>query len=164
MTTARLMELEESVKLIDDRIFAKTGKRLDSLQISILEATLRGQKYPQIAEEYNFSTDHVRKAAWKLWKLLSDVLGEPVSQSNFRSLVQQGAFKNSHINNIINNKNSKINICGERDFWQATKTREPASPQPAQKQPTKLHIDLGEAPEFLTFTDVPTNSQPLTNG
>ncbi len=92
MTKARLMEFEESIKWIDDRIFAKTGKRLDSLQISILEATSRGQKYPQIAEEYNFSNDHVRKAAWKLWKLLSDVFGEPVSQSNFRTLVQRGFF------------------------------------------------------------------------
>ncbi|MCL1468118.1 hypothetical protein [Argonema galeatum] len=50
MTTPRLMELEESVKLIDNEIFAKTGKRLDSLQISILEATSQGKKYPEIAK------------------------------------------------------------------------------------------------------------------
>lgn len=83
MAAPKFMELEESVKWIDDEIFAKTGKRLDSLQISILEATSQGKKYPEIAEEYKFSNDHVRKAAWKLWKLLSEVLGETVSQSNF---------------------------------------------------------------------------------
>ena len=110
MTKARLMEISESIKWIDDRIFAKTGKRLDSLQISILEATSRGQKYPQIAETYNFSNDHIRKAAWKLWKLLSDVLGESVSQSNFRTLVQRGFFSNSNINNIVNSNNNKINV------------------------------------------------------
>ncbi|MBC6424136.1 MAG: ATPase [Hormoscilla sp. SP5CHS1] len=141
------MEFEESVKWIDDRIFAKTGKRLDSLQISILEATLRGQKYPQIAAEYKFSTDHVRKAGWKLWKLLSDMLGEPVSQSNFRALVQQGAFANSN-NNIVNSNN---NINGSRDCSEVTKARSPASPQPAQETPTELHIDLGDAPEIFNF-------------
>ncbi len=147
MTKARLMEFEESIKWIDDRIFAKTGKRLDSLQISILEATSRGQKYPQIAEEYNFSNDHVRKAAWKLWKLLSDVFGEPVSQSNFRTLVQRGFFSNSNINNIVNSNNNKINVCSDRYHPDVTKAR---SPTPTPDTSTEPQINLDDAPAILT--------------
>ncbi len=146
---ARPMELEESVKWIDDRIFAKTGKHLSSIQMSILEATLQGKKYPQIAEEYNFTTNHVSKAACKLWKLLSDEFEEPVNQSNFRSLVQRGVFKNNSINNIVNNKNSKINVCG--DSSQIKKARSPASRKPTQKNQTQPHIDLGDAPEIFNF-------------
>ncbi|MBD2586345.1 NB-ARC domain-containing protein, partial [Planktothricoides raciborskii] len=147
MTKARLMEISESIKWIDDRIFAKTGKRLDSLQISILEATSRGQKYPQIAETYNFSNDHIRKAAWKLWKLLSDVLGEPVSQSNFRTLVQRGFFSNS--NNYIVNSNN-LNFCSDRYHPEVTKARSPTSSQPSPDTPTEPQINLDDAPAILT--------------
>lgn len=150
MTTPKFMELEESVKWIDDEIFAKTGKRLDSLQISILEATSQGQKYPQIADQYNFSNDHVRKAAWKLWKRLSEVLGETVSQSNFRSLVQRGLF--SH-NNINVNSNNNINYCGDRYHSEVTKARSPTSPQNPEQTPKQIHIDLGDAPEIFSFFD-----------
>ena len=150
MTKARLMEISESIKWIDDRIFAKTGKRLDSLQISILEATSRGQKYPQIAETYNFSNDHIRKAAWKLWKLLSDVLGESVSQSNFRTLVQRGFFSNSNINNIVNSNNNKINVCSDRYHSEVTKARSPTSSQPSPDNPTEPQINLDDAPAILT--------------
>ncbi|WP_333141681.1 NB-ARC domain-containing protein [Microcoleus sp. B13-B6] len=147
------MELEESVKWIDDEIFAKTGKRLDSLQISILEATSQGKKYPEIAEEYKFSNDHVRKAAWKLWKLLSEVLGETVSQSNFRGLLQRGVFSNSNINNIVNSKNSKINVCSDRCHSPLTEERSPASPPNLQQTPTQSHLDLSDAPKIFTFYD-----------
>lgn len=148
MTKARLMEISESIKWIDDRIFAKTGKRLDSLQISILEATSRGQKYPQIAEEYNFSNDHIRKAAWKLWKLLSDVLGESVSQSNFRTLVQRGFFSKSNHNNYIVNSNN-LNICSDRYHPEVTKARSPTSSQPSPDTPTEPQINLDDAPAIL---------------
>ncbi|MEZ2239289.1 NB-ARC domain-containing protein [Microcoleus sp.] len=153
------MELEESVKWIDDEIFAKTGKRLDSLQISILEATSQGKKYPEIAEQYSFSNDHVRKAAWKLWKLLSDVLGETVSQSNFRSLVQRGVF--SHNNNIVNSNNNKINVCGDRYHSPVTEERSPTSPQNSQQTPNQSHLDLSDAPKIFTFYDRTTSLTTL---
>ncbi|CBN58189.1 MULTISPECIES: NB-ARC domain-containing protein [Kamptonema] len=149
MTAPKFMELEESVKWIDDEIFAKTGKRLDSLQISILEATSQGKKYPEIAEDYKFSNDHVRKAAWKLWKLLSDVLGENVSQSNFRSFLKRIEFSNNHIVNSINN--SKINVCSDRCHSEVTKERSPTSPQNSQQTPKQLHIDLSDAPDSNIF-------------
>ncbi|MEZ2320939.1 MAG: NB-ARC domain-containing protein [Microcoleus sp.] len=153
------MELEESVKWIDDEILAKTGKRLDSLQISILEATSQGKKYPEIAEEYKFSDDHVRKAAWKLWKLLSDVLGETVSQSNFRSYLKRVGFSNNHIVNSINN--SKINVCRDRYHSQVTEERSPASPPNVQQTPKQPHIDLSDAPKIFTFYDRTTSLTTL---
>jgi thymidylate kinase len=148
---ARPMELEESVKWIDDRIFAKTGKHLNSLQISILEATLQGKKYPQIAEEYNFTTNHVSKAACKLWKLLSDEFEEPVSQSKLRALAQRIVFENSDRNYVVNSNNNKINICSDRDSSQIKKAPSPATRKPAQKNQTQPHIDLGDAPEIVNF-------------
>lgn len=161
MTAPKFMELEESVKWLDDEIFAKTGKRLDSLQISILEATSQGKKYPEIAEEYKFSNDHVRKAAWKLWKLLSEVLGETVSQSNFRSFLKRVEFSNNHIVNSINN--SKINVCSDRYHSEVTKARSPTSPQNSQQTPKQLHIDLGDAPEIFSFFDRTPQLSTLEN-
>ncbi len=156
MTKAKPMEISESIKWIDDRIFAQTGKWLDSLQISILEATSQGQKYPQIAEKYNFSNDHVRKAAWKLWKRLSDVLGESVNQSNFRTLVQRGFFSNSnHHNNYIVNSNN-LNICSDRYHSGVTTARSPTPPQPSPDTRTEPQINLDDAPAILTGYDSPS--------
>lgn len=154
MTQARLMEISESIKWIDDRIFAQTGKRLDSLQISILEATSQGQKYPQIAEKYNFTNDHVRKAAWKLWKRLSDVLGESVNQSNFRTLIQRGFFSNSNHNTI--NSNNNINLCSDRYHSEETIARSPTPPQPYPDTRTEPQINLDDAPAILTCYDSPS--------
>lgn len=159
MTAPKFMELEESVKWIDNEIFAKTGKRLDSLQISILEATSQGKKYPEIADQYKFSNDHVRKAAWKLWKLLSEVLGETVSQSNFRSVLKRVGFSNNHIVNSINN--SKINVCRDQYHSEVTKERSPASPQNPQQTPKQPHIDLNDAPEVFSFYDRTTSLTTL---
>jgi hypothetical protein len=77
------MEVQEVLKLADNIIFSKTGKHLDNLQEAILRGTWQRQKYPEIAKTCYRSEFHVKKVASKLWKLLSETLGEDINQSNF---------------------------------------------------------------------------------
>jgi hypothetical protein len=87
-----LWTFKEVLKLADDIVFAKTGKHLDHLQEGILRGTWQRQKYPEIAKTLHRSEAHVKKVASKLWKLLSETLGEDINQSNFASTVERWQF------------------------------------------------------------------------
>ncbi|MBK4731698.1 NACHT domain-containing protein [Oxynema sp. CENA135] len=149
------MEIQEAIEWTDDRVFAKTGKRLDSLQRTILEGTLENQSYKQIAEDYHCTKDHTKRVAAELWKLLSDVLGEEVKKRNFKSTLERIEF--SHISNfgsdlqILSNINFCSEICHYPKAKKAAKTRSPISPSTStSKQPEQRH-DLTEAPELEHF-------------
>ena len=83
------MDVKKVLKLADDMVFAKTGEHLDDLQEAILAGVWEGQKYSQIAEASYCSEGHIRNIASKLWKRLSNVLGEEVTQSNLRSALER---------------------------------------------------------------------------
>ncbi|MEO6860541.1 MAG: hypothetical protein ABI180_03165 [Microcoleus sp.] len=108
------MDAEEILKFADNLVFTKTGKHLDNVQEAILIGAWQGQKYPKIAEEAHCSEGHARDVASELWKIFSDVLGEAVNKSNFKS-----TFKRLHIS-IVSSYVAKdstqinsINICSE---------------------------------------------------
>jgi DNA-directed RNA polymerase specialized sigma24 family protein len=104
------MSLEEVLQYVDDRVFAKTEKHLDTLQREILRGVFDGQKYANIAEEYKCTAGHVKDEAYKLWRLLSEVLGQDLNKSNFRATVERLGIKNSIV--FENNGSIRdINLC-----------------------------------------------------
>jgi len=149
-----MMDIQEAIEWTDDRVFAKTGKRLDSLQRTILEGTLENQSYKQIAQDYHCNKDHTKRVAAQLWKLLSDVLGEEVKKANFKSTLKRIEY--SHISNFGSDTQffGDVNICSEicpyPKVKKATKTRSPSansSTNSPSKQPEQRH-NLTEAPEW----------------
>ncbi|MEG4860568.1 hypothetical protein QUB75_29720, partial [Microcoleus sp. K1-B6] len=83
------MDTQEVLNSIDELVFAKTGKHLDTLQVAILKGVLNNRKYAQIAEEYHCSQGHVRDASYELWQMLSTALGADINKSNFRATVER---------------------------------------------------------------------------
>jgi len=146
------MELQEVLRFVDEKVFAKTGKHLDDLQEGILTEALQGRKYAKIAQERDRTEGYVRVAAAELWKILSDVLGEEVSKVNVRSILKRAIFYNSYSPTTIARDNvtinNHLNNCSER-------ARSPTETQPDQANPPPLYIDLGDAPEIFTFYDSP---------
>ncbi|MBD2485379.1 NB-ARC domain-containing protein [Planktothrix sp. FACHB-1365] len=157
------MDIQEVLQWTDEQVFAKTGKHLDSLQKAILEGTWQHQKYGEIAENYNCSYDHVKKQAWKLWKLLSDILEEDIKQSNFRSLFEGLSFYNNITNSCGNIVNNNVNLGGEN--LQISEIAQAQNPDLKKDKPhyynnnnsninqLKKYSDLTEAPEVLSFYD-----------
>lgn len=151
------MDIQEVLNWTNQQVFAKTGKHLDSLQKSILEGIWEHQDYQSIAENNDRSYDHVKKEAWKLWKLLSDVIGEDVKKSNVCSLLEQAEI--SPISNRadvlqIGISNSQYNICGEQ----------PRSPSNSNSPPSKNQptiIDLTDAPELTDYYPRPAEESTL---
>jgi NB-ARC domain len=142
------MEIQEALQWTDNLIFATTGKHLDSLQRGILEGVWEGKGYQDISEKYHCSSDHVRKSASELWKLLSDMLGEDVKKKNVRSLIENRIF--SSFNNTRVQIGNHINVCN--DLYNPSKiprNRSPASTT-SSKESHPPH-DLSQAPEYLNL-------------
>jgi DNA-directed RNA polymerase specialized sigma24 family protein len=104
------MNTQELVSYLDELLFSYTGERIDSLQVAILKGVLKGQKYADIAQEFNCSAGHAKDEAYKLWQTLSDALGEEITKSNFRARIEKITAKNSKIfRNTI--QIGKFNLC-----------------------------------------------------
>jgi hypothetical protein len=151
------MDIQEVLQWTDEQVFVKTEKHLDSLQKCILKEVWEGEKYPKIAKKCNRSEDHIKQVARKLWKMLSEILGEDIKQSNVRSILETKALSNIYNNNgsqIVGYINSHINICAEkRQDAEEAKHRSPIPPNSPQNKERSPIIDLTDAPEFPYFYD-----------
>lgn len=104
------MNWEAVLKSIDQLVFQKTGKHLDSLQLAILKGVINSQKYSEIAENYGCTTGHATDQGYKLWQILSETLGEDLHKSNFCATVERLGIANSNstLVNPFQNSNSTL--------------------------------------------------------
>ncbi|HEY9824995.1 MAG TPA: ATP-binding protein, partial [Stenomitos sp.] len=78
------MDANAALERIDHLIWQKTGDRLSELQRTIIEQVWQGRTYLDIAERYGCTEGHAKDVGSDLWKLLSEVLGDPISKKNLR--------------------------------------------------------------------------------
>jgi len=83
------MDVEEALKLVEQLTLPKTGKKLNNLQTAILRGAWQDQTYRDLATTRSWSEGYLKQAGSKLWQLLSEVLGEPVNQNNFRAVLER---------------------------------------------------------------------------
>ncbi|NEQ40135.1 MAG: ATP-binding protein [Okeania sp. SIO3I5] len=152
------MDVQTLVELTDNLLFTKTGKHLDSLQRVILQSTMEGKKYPEIADNTNRKYNHVKQVGSELWQLLEDVLKEEdVKQSNIRSILEKFYF--SHISNTgndwVNVNGNHINICQGNRYFPSPKNK--SSPTPTNQNSNNTnpenYYDLSEAPDLYSLCD-----------
>jgi len=82
------MDIEEALLVIDialEKIF------LSNIQELVLRQSWEGKTYPEIAESYGYEANYIKNVGYKLWSLLSQVLAEEVTKSNFRSVIRRQA-------------------------------------------------------------------------
>ncbi|MGL5061515.1 MAG: NB-ARC domain-containing protein [Microcoleus sp.] len=80
------MDIEETLKLVDTAVFAKTDRHLSDPEVTILRGACLGMTYEQMAEGSQYKLNYLmRDIGPKFWKLLSEVLGEEVSKANLRA-------------------------------------------------------------------------------
>ena len=148
------MDVKEVLRFAEDLVFAKTGEHLDDLQEAILRGAWKGQRYSKIAEESHCTEGHVRNVASELWQVLSDVLGEELNKSNFKTTLERCRFSIVSSNfakdfGSINN----INVCGDTlQPPEVTKTRSPSTPTSDTSQP-QTRLDLADAPHISSLCD-----------
>ncbi|MEG5053057.1 MULTISPECIES: NB-ARC domain-containing protein [unclassified Microcoleus] len=152
VTTTRPMDVKEVLRFADDLVFAKTGEHLEDLQEAILGGVWEGKKYSQIAEVSHCSEGHVRNVASKLWKRLSNVLGEEITPSNLHSTLERRQLfiisSNSGNDFFIGN----VNVCKDSQSPEILKTRSPSTPTSDTSQP-QTRLDLADAPHISSLCD-----------
>jgi hypothetical protein len=148
------MDVKEVLRFAEDLVFAKTGEHLDDLQEAILRGAWKGQRYSKIAEESHCTEGHVRNVASELWQVLSDVLGEELNKSNFKTTLERCRFS------IISSKFAKdftqinnVNVCGDTlQPPEVQKDRSPSAPTSDTSQP-QTRLDLADAPHISSLSD-----------
>jgi WD40 repeat protein len=86
------MDVEAALEFADTLVFAQTDKHLSDLQRAVFRASWskEHQSYDEIAEAYGYSASYIKQDTGpKLWKLLSNVLGEKVSKTNFKAALER---------------------------------------------------------------------------
>jgi hypothetical protein len=76
---------EQARTLADTLVLNQTGKHLSDIEIEVLHGAWDGKSYESIAEELFRSVSYINKdVGYRLWKKLSEALGEEVTKKNFR--------------------------------------------------------------------------------
>jgi WD40 repeat protein len=84
------MDTNEASKIADAAVFATARRHLKDIEKLIIRGAMRGQKYEEIAESYSYTAEYLKQDVGpKLWKLLSQALGEKVSKTNFQSALER---------------------------------------------------------------------------
>jgi hypothetical protein len=90
MNTALDLSWEQTQNLADDAVFKNTGKRLSDIEVEVLRGAWEGKSYDEIASQLILSVNYINKdVGYRLWKKLSDALGEEVSKKSFRQALQR---------------------------------------------------------------------------
>ncbi|WP_105221912.1 NB-ARC domain-containing protein [Gloeocapsopsis dulcis] len=81
---------KEEFKAADNAVFATQGSYLTDIQKIILKGAWLGYTYEEIADKEGYSDNYLKRDVGpRLWKILSDALGEKVSKKNFRTALQR---------------------------------------------------------------------------
>lgn len=84
------MEFEQALEVANAAVFVLFGRYLTDVETAILMGAWQSQTYEQIAETSGYSISYVtRDVGPKLWKLLSQALGEAVSKTNFQAALER---------------------------------------------------------------------------
>lgn len=84
------MNFEQALEVANAAVFAKFGRHFTDVETAILMGAWQSQTYEQIANASGYSISYLtRDVGPKLWKLLSQALGETVSKTNFQAALER---------------------------------------------------------------------------
>lgn len=84
------MDFEQALEVANTAMFALSGRHLNNVETAILIGAWQSKTYEQIASASGYSISYLtRDVGPKLWKLLSQALGETVSKTNFQAALER---------------------------------------------------------------------------
>jgi WD40 repeat protein len=102
------MSPEQQLKTVNQIIFEATARYLTDVETIIVLGARSDQTYEQIAAESGYSVSYLKRDVGpKLWRLLSEILGEKVSKTNFRQALERYQTNQNSLP-LIQNLKSKI--------------------------------------------------------
>ena len=123
------MDSPQILQFVDEAVCARTGKHLNNLQRKIIAGILNRKKYADVAETYDYSSQHVKKASHELLQMLSEVFGEQVKKSNLESVLER------HINQNITTLGNNNTFKDSNKISYINNCPNPSTPTPDKSQP-----------------------------
>ncbi|MGA8894197.1 MAG: NB-ARC domain-containing protein [Planktothrix agardhii] len=150
------MTVTEILQFVDSLVFSETEKHLDDLQKKIIEEVFKGKTYQQIADIYDYDEGYIGDECRKLFKILSEQLGENINKSNFCWTIER--VINSHKVKIINFENNKINYCPNYPSSNHSHNQNDNI-----NNPKKTEYDLTLAPQIINFYNRETELKTISH-
>lgn len=105
------MNFEEGLTVLDAVVFNKINRHLKDAEIIVLKGSWQGLNYEEIAANEGYAAKYLRQdVGFKLWKLLSEALGEEVNKTNFRAAIERSYFRDKNILPTAVNQDSCITV------------------------------------------------------
>jgi WD40 repeat protein len=84
------MTPDQAIILLDSVLSAKCFSNIQEL---VFRYAWEDFSYSEIAEKHNYDTEYIKQVGSQIWQLLSQELGQKVSKSNFRAVLQRYALR-----------------------------------------------------------------------
>ncbi|MDJ0508186.1 MAG: AAA-like domain-containing protein [Crocosphaera sp.] len=82
----------EAKQVAEQLVFKKMGKYLSDVEMIVLQGSWEGKTYEEMAQKAGYTVDYLNKDVGnKLWKKLSNILGEKVSKKNLREPLKRAS-------------------------------------------------------------------------
>ena len=96
----RSLPIEIAVQVADAALFNKKAKHLNNIELLVIRGAWQGKKYKEMAAELGYNTEYLKNNVGpKLWRLLSQSLGEKVSKNNLVAVLTQYATSSKEMEN-----------------------------------------------------------------
>lgn len=149
------MNVNEVLQFVDRLMLEHTGKHLDDVQKAVIEGTWQKQTYGDMAKQASFNKNYVGDVGAGLWQLLSEVLGEEVKKTNFRSTLERLRFTDSPV--IIQNHSTNDHSFNVYNYPDKAKSQFP------ETRKNGIYQDLTFAPQMVNFYNRQTELETLSN-
>ena len=84
------MTEQEALTLVDTLWYsANQRQKLTDVQSIVFRETWVGRSYREIAQQLGYEYDYIKQVGSRLWKSLSQTLGEPVSKRNLQAVLRR---------------------------------------------------------------------------
>ncbi len=149
------MTITEVLQIVDQLVEKQTGEHLDDLEKAVVKGLWQGQTYSEIADECRYdSKNYIGDVSRKLFKILSEQLGEDINKSNFAWTIER--VINSQFVGLVN---SNINWCPN---YPKAEPNEAINDEDTSLEKIGYH-DLTIAPKITHFYDRTTELQTLSH-
>jgi WD40 repeat protein len=145
------MNAQQALDFVDALVFTKKGKYLSDLQRLLLYSSLSDPRlrYDDIAQTHGYSQNYLKQDVGpKLWQLLSEVCGEKVTKTNFRSALERQLHQSNEV--LVGKSNQPITNFNEQGGKSKEISRSTTLVNTLTSQ-TISHRDWGDAPDVGVF-------------
>lgn len=95
------LDIEDGIRLANQAISELCKRSLSDLETTVLRGVWEKLDYDQIALQTNYATSYISQdVAPKLWKQLSQALGEKVRKGNCKTALQRYEYRQSHLQSL----------------------------------------------------------------